>query len=270
MKINSLAFLTDLYFHRFTGIVLEYDDYLVVKTPTNPTFFWGNLLYFKNAPDADSLNNWQNIFHQQFKSMDIDHVTLTWDFKEGDEINGPLFSEEGFNLEKSIVLTAENVIRPQKLNNELIIRPIESEQDWQKVIDTHVLCRADHFNESSYRKYAERKISDYRLMIDKGIGIWVGAFYRDVLVGDLGLFYQNGLARFQAVETHPDFRRIGVCSTLLYRTCQYAKEYLNINKLVLVADPNYHAVKVYESVGFKIEEYQIGLCKYNQNNWVTT
>lgn len=269
MKIDSLAFQTDLYFHRFTGVVLEYEDYLVVKTPTNPTFFWGNLLYFKNPPNDLSIKKWQQIFYQQFKTMNVQHMTLAWDSTIGEEGEASLFLADGFNLEKSSIMLADKIERPDKINDQLIIRPIMNEIDWEKVLQNHVECRASHFNENLYRKFADKRIADYRLMIKEGMGVWMGAFLGDKLIGDLGFFFQNGLGRFQVVGTHPDFRRIGVCSTLLYKTCLFALENLNIKKLVIVADPDYHAIKVYESVGFKKHQIQIGLCKFNKEVWST-
>ena len=35
----SLGLQTDMLFHRFNGSVIERDNYIVVRTPTNPTFF---------------------------------------------------------------------------------------------------------------------------------------------------------------------------------------------------------------------------------------
>lgn len=56
MQVNSLGYRTDLIFHRFDGQVLDRGDYLVIKTPTNPTFYWGNFLLFAEPPgDGDDV-----------------------------------------------------------------------------------------------------------------------------------------------------------------------------------------------------------------------
>ncbi len=269
MKIDSLAFQTDLFFHRFTGVVIEHDNYLVVMTPTNPGFFWGNLVYFKTPPKEDSLLIWREIFAKEFKSMSVSHMTFAWDSTAGEEGSSQLFVDDGFNFDKAIVMVCENACIPSKLNDNLIIRPIEKESEWQMVLENHVLCRADHFEEIPYRKFVIRQMNDYRSMLKENRGEWLGAFLGDKLVGDLGIFAENGLGRFQTIGTHPDFRRQGVCSTLLYKSCLYAKEKMNIDRFVIVADPNYHAAKIYESVGFEIKEFHTGLCKYNKSVWVT-
>lgn len=269
MKIKSLAFKTDLFFHRFSGVVLEYDDYLVVKTPTNPTYFWGNLLYFKNPPTSESFHLWKKIFDDQFKSMKVDHMTLAWDSPDGSLGHLEDFIKDGFEVEKSTVMSAKAVVSPPKINDLLSIRPIETEAEWAMVIENQVLARDLNFNEIAYRKFTARKIANYRMMIQENLGVWMGAFQGEQLVGDLGLFVENGLARFQTVGTHPEFRRIGVCSTLIYKTCLMAQRDLGAIEFIMVADPLYHAAKIYETIGFKATELQIGMCKYNKEIWAT-
>ncbi len=269
MKIDSLAFQTDLYFHRFNGVVIEYDNYYVVQTPSNPKFFWGNLLYFKNPPQSDSLLKWQKMFNEKFYSLAVEHMTFSWDSLSGEVGESSKFIAEGFNLEKSLVMVNDQILSPKKLNKDLEIRAIMTENDWQQVINNQVANRAQHFEEDPYRKFTVRKIADYRLMISQNLGLWMGAFLGETLIGDLGLFYQNGLGRFQTVGTHPDYRRIGACSTLMYQTLLFAQEHLSVSKFVIVAAPNYFASDIYQSVGFSYHEIQIGLCKFNKDIWVT-
>ena len=267
MKIQSLAFKTDLFFHRFTGVVLEYEDHIVVKTPTNPSFFWGNLLYFSHPPKKESLEKWINIFQHEFHSMSVNHMTFAWDSKEGIEGEAQDFVKAGFNLEKSIVMIADSVKKPSKLNSMISIRPIQTSEEWKSVIENHVLCREDHFQEEPYRQFIIKKIRDYRMMLDQKKGHWMGAFLGEKLVGNLGVFSENGLARFQMVGTHPDHRRMGVCSTLVYHTACFALQEMKVSQMVMVADPDYHAAKIYQSVGFEPKEMMIGLCKYNKDVW---
>lgn len=41
----------------------------------------------------------------------------------------------------------------------------------------------------------------------------------------------------------------------------------NAQTLVMVADPEYHAAKVYESVGFEPTQKAIGMCRYSKEEW---
>lgn len=44
MNLRSLGYHTDLMFPRFDGLVVDCGDYLAVRTPSNPRFYWGNFL----------------------------------------------------------------------------------------------------------------------------------------------------------------------------------------------------------------------------------
>lgn len=269
MQVTSLAFKTDLFFHRSSGSVTSCENCLVVKTPDHPTFFWGNFLYFSSPPKENDLLEWKAKFHLHFKAMEIDHMAFAWESPEGQVGEIEQFLSDGFEIERSAVMSASHIIRPAKMLTNLLIRPIASEAEWEQVIDNQVFARDQKFTEGPYRKFTIKKMNNYKKMIEEKKGLWMGAFFNGKLVGDLGIFYESGLARFQAVVTHPDFRRLGVCSTLLYKTCQYAGEHFRVSEFVIVADPDYHAAAVYESLGFKTCETQVGLCKYNKEIWAT-
>lgn len=54
MQVRSLGYRTDLIFPAFDGQITDRGDYLVVRTPSNPTFYWGNFLLFDRPPgDGD-------------------------------------------------------------------------------------------------------------------------------------------------------------------------------------------------------------------------
>jgi len=105
----------------------------------------------------------------------------------------------------------------------------------------------------------------YRQMSEQGDGAWFGAFFGDRVVGDLGVFVRNGLGRFQSVGTHPDFRRQGICSTLVYQAALYAFSNFDAKILVIAADQNDYAYRIYESIGFSLTEQQVWLTWWEQN-----
>jgi 1-aminocyclopropane-1-carboxylate deaminase len=83
------------------------------------------------------------------------------------------------------------------------------------------------------------------------------------------------------VETHPDFRGRGLAGTLVHRVSGYGFDELGARTLVMVADPDYLAIRVYRSVGFADTEVQtqlrqvaavaakLGLkCRLVQEKWV--
>ena len=50
MDVKSLGYKTDLIFPAFDGEIVDRGDYLVVRTPSNPYFYWGNFLLFPRPP----------------------------------------------------------------------------------------------------------------------------------------------------------------------------------------------------------------------------
>lgn len=116
--------------------------------------------------------------------------------------------------------------------------------------------------------FYQTQMTRYRSMISNGRGLWFGAYIGNTMVASLGLFTSESLGRYQVVTTHPDHQRQGICGTLVYKTAQYAFETLKLKTLVMVADENYHAAKIYESVGFKGTEKMIGVSWYDKTKRV--
>jgi predicted GNAT family acetyltransferase len=78
-------------------------------------------------------------------------------------------------------------------------------------------------------------------------------------VAQLGLFRAGGgLARYQNVVTHPAARGQGLAGTLAAWAARYGEAELGAATLVIVADPEHVAARVYASIGFTPAEEQLG------------
>jgi len=260
VQIRSLGYRTDLLFASFDAEVVDHGRYLSVRTPTNPTYYWGNFLLFDQPPVEGDIERWQALFAQEIGSPpEVGHIALGWDSVDGDPGVVQPFLNAGYVLDETIVLTASEVCRPPKFCPEAKVRPISEDWEWQAVMECQVACREEIYSEAGYRAYLEPKMERYRRMVAAGLGQWFGAFIDGQLAGDLGLFVFDGLGRFQSVETHPDFRRRGVCGALVYESAQYGLQTLGAETLVMLADAHYHAAKIYESIGFAPTERAAGL-----------
>ena len=81
------------------------------------------------------------------------------------------------------------------------------------------------------------------------------------LVSQLGLIAgESGLARYQSVETHPAARRRGLAGTLVWHASATALTG-DASTLVMVADPEDVAIRVYRSIGFTVTEPQLGFVR---------
>lgn len=264
MRVKSKAYETDLLLIAETGRVDHRESYVVARMPENPGFYWGNFLLMPEAPKKGDSSRWLGLFKKEFgNDADIHHITFGWDGTDGD--NGELdeFKAEGFKLDRADVLTAGpfDLVRPSQPLEDLEMRPLESDEDWMMAVDLQILCRGAGFDPAAYREFKVRRMRAFRRMVEQDRGRWYGAFHDNRLVGDLGLFSFDGTARFQLVESHPDHRRKGICRNLMYFA---ANDFLltgDAEELIVVAEEDSMESKIYQSLGFKVSEKQVGVVK---------
>lgn len=260
MEVQSLGYRTDLIFPKFDGQILDRGSYLVILTPTNPTYYWGNFLLFSKPPNDGDLENWKAIFSKEIGSrLSVEHFAFGWDTVTGELGEVKPFLGEGFDLNQSVVLSTQQVTIPPKYNHEVVIRPLTEDWEWEQATQNQIACREPGHNLEGFQVFKRDQMLRYRQMTNAGLGLWFGAFLEKQLVAELGVFVAEGYGRFQQVGTHPAYRRRGICGALVYQASRYAFEHLKVKTLVMVADENYHAAKIYESVGFQPKEHQVGL-----------
>ena len=260
MKIKSLGYRTDLFFPTFDGQIIDRGNYLVIRTPTNPTFYWGNFLLFSQPPQPGDIDVWRKLFAQEIGiPPNTEHQVFAWDSPEGEEGVTQPFIEAGFRLNCSVVLTGSEPRTPFSPSTLVIVRPLETEADWEQAVENQIICRSPEFEESDYREFQTKQMARYRKMSMVGYGDWYGAFIGQKLVADLGLYYNEGVGRYQSVETHPDFRRRGIAGTMIVEAGRQAIQKYHLQTLVILADQDSAPARLYASLGFKVTEKQVGL-----------
>jgi hypothetical protein len=263
-QVKSLGYRTDFIFNRLDGSLRDREEYLVATTESNPHYFWGNLLFFKEPPKLGDLARWKEIFRSELSYPQRYHMTFAWDSPTAEPGDCSEFIADGFELETSIVLTARAVQKPRKYNGRVTVRELDLLSELAACVDVQVACATGELSQKSWREFYTTSMKGYRRLIEAGHGKWFGAFLDNKLVGSLGIFKDGTLGRFQVVSTHPEFQRQGVCSTLVYQVSKYALKDRSLSTLVMVADEDYHAAQIYESVGFKPTEKKIGLCWWDR------
>jgi RimJ/RimL family protein N-acetyltransferase len=257
----SMEARTDLIFHREAGTVLDRGEYVFIETPASPNYYFGNLLFFKRPPGAGDFDRWCEAFHREFAHRPgVRHVTFKWDVRAGPTGDVEPFLQAGFEFDSNVVLLAERVSPPPKVNAEVGVHRIATDGDWAAVIENQVRGRHPWWPEDVFREFFAGQVEIYRGLEQDGRGGWYGAYLDGQLVADLGLFRDGDVGRFQRVGTHPDFRRRGICGTLVYEVSRRALEEQNLRTLVMVADEHYHAARIYESVGFEAKEKSAAVC----------
>lgn len=260
MNLKSLAILTDLIFIKPYGEIIERENYWVVSFPPNPNFYSGNFLIFRQAPKLGDMKEWEILFKKELTNPQIDHHTFMWDEEEIGEVEQ--FEKNGYLFARELVFTAtKNSIKlPAKNNQQVEIVPLKNQEDWEQVIQVQMATNPQ------YGSFYAKQAKSYQDMIQKKLGLWFAAYLDGKVVASLGIFKEGKIGRFQIVSTHPDFGRQGICGTLVYQSALYAFEKMDIETLVMVADENYHAAKIYASVGFVQKEKAYGVSRGSRGN----
>jgi ribosomal protein S18 acetylase RimI-like enzyme len=256
VNVTSLGNRTDLALLQLGGTLVEdRGDHLVVRSPHNPTFWWGNFLLLAQVPPAADTDMWLERFAAEFPQAE--HVALAFDGVDGRVEDVAAFTERGLRAEASTVMSASVVHEPPRPNHEATYRRLTSDDDWEQSVELRVACN-DLQEEQAYREFATIKVATNRALAEAGHGGWFGAFVDGRMLSQMGLFRASpGLARFQSVETHPEARGRGLAGTMVHRVSQYGFGELGATTLVMVADPEYSAIRLYRSVGFADGESQL-------------
>ncbi|MFF0343031.1 GNAT family N-acetyltransferase [Kribbella sp. NPDC004875] len=258
MQITSLGYRTDLLLLELSGSQF-YDrgGYVVVRTPDNPGFWWGNFLLYRTPFAPDDAKIRVDDFHREFPAAQ--HVALGIDSVDGEIGAEGELAAAGFTIERNVVMTTDRVVAPQRPNEDSTYRLLSSDGDWQQLFEQN-LATADMTVDAAYEDFARRKLAAKRQLVEAGHGLWFGAFEGERLQSSLGLMFDGkGLARFQNVQTSPEDRGRGLASTLVHRASTYGLHEGGAKTLVMVADPDYLAIRIYRALGFADSETQLQL-----------
>jgi GNAT superfamily N-acetyltransferase len=260
VDFTSLGYRTDLMLLQLSGSVLtDEGDYVVVRTPANPTFWWGNYLLFRTAFAPGDAVAREATFHREFPQAD--HVALGIDSTDGVVGSEDELKARGLEVDRSTVMTATEVTEPARPNETSQFREPSSDSDWEQQVDL-ALATATMKIDEEYRIFSRRRVEAERELCAAGHARWFGAFDGERLQASLGLASDgSGVARFQNVQTAPEDRNQGIASTLVHRASRYGFDELGAHTLVMVADPSYLAIRIYRSLGFSDTEVQLGMAR---------
>jgi GNAT superfamily N-acetyltransferase len=258
MTVTSLGYRTDLMVRRLAGsLIIERDDHVAIRTPDNPAFYWGNFLLYPRQPEPGELARWVEAFQAEFPAAG--HVALGIDTTDGRLDAAAELADLHLTPDISTVLTTTEVREPPRLNRDPAYRTLTSDDDWEQAVG----LRSAVYDETptpEHVDFVRRQLAEARALMATGQARYYGAFVAGRLVAQLGVVSDgSGIGRYQNVETAADHRRRGVASALVYEAGRAALDRLDIRELVIVADPDEAAIRVYRSVGFVAAEQQIQL-----------
>lgn len=260
MEVQSLGYRSDLMLLGLQGsVVVDRGDHLVIRTPENPGFHWGNFVLADQTWVNRPLSDLVAVFHAEHPQAG--HLALGVDGVEGLVWADDELAECGLEVERSVVMAATEVHAPAHPHAEAVCRMLDSDADWAAALDLHA-SEPGTFDPAENRDFTERRMTARREQQGAGLGGWFGAFIDGEMVCGLGLFTDgSGLGRFQDVMTVVSARGRGLASTLVHHASRVGIRAYGIRELVMVADPDYAAIRIYRSLGFVGSEIQVELAR---------
>lgn len=264
VKIQSLGYRTDLVIRTLEGSVVEdRGDHLVVRSPRDPAYWWGNFLLIPGLRSGH-VTGWLKRFAMEFP--DARHVAIGVD-ETGSAAIGPAelitgeLAATGLELSSDTVLTASELRPPPRPNTEAVFRALNGDDDWRQA--ARLRAAASEGLPGGEPGFLHARLNAERAMIEAGNGAWFGAFLDGELMAQLGVIPDatTGLARYQNVETYPAARRRGLAGTLVWHAGQATLAAGHVKTLVIVAEPAADAIRVYRSVGFAKAQDQVSLTR---------
>ena len=270
---RSLVWATDIDTLPADRVVERRDGYLAIRSPSNPAHYWGTLLLFDEPPAAGDGERWEALFDEAFgDDPRVRHRTFAWDTCDG--VSGAAEEElvaRGYALEESVglVAAAAGVQPHQRESRDVVVRVLDpaegiDEELWAAVVELQVAGRDEVHEEHGHRAFTRARQAGLRELFRAGHGAWYVAVdpQSGEVAGSLGIVVTGGRGRFQVVDTALAYRRRGICSRLVVAAALHSVETYGAERFVIVADPGYHAIGLYESLGFERRERVVGACRW--------
>jgi hypothetical protein len=274
----AIGFRSELLFHRADGEVIDCraeHGCRVIRTPSNPTYYWGNYLLFERAPGPDDAQRWPALFARLIAANQPQSTHCAFGWMEDAEGDVGGFLADGYTQNNAVVMQSTDVpVVPAPTINARL-RPFAragsgADREWSALVELSVATRDPEYGEEGYRTFARQRVARWRALARAGHGNWFGAFLDQAgstprLVAALGVYAEaesedgQRLARYQSVMTDDAFRRRGLCRALIATAARHAREVLQADRLIIVAAAGEMPEQLYASVGFVAAGLQRGV-----------
>jgi ribosomal protein S18 acetylase RimI-like enzyme len=240
-----LGWHTDLAVLRLTGSTIdERPDHLLVRTPGNPLYHWGNFVLVTDPGRVDEPQRWLELFEEEFPGAAHRAIGLTAQPSDEDA-----WRALDLELDHDDVLSTDRCPEPTDVPSGYLVKQLADAIEW----DQSTGLRTEEFATDNPREAQfERNVTEARIAASAiGQVAWFGAFHGDRLAAELGIVdCGEGVARYQAVVTHTDHRRRGLASHLLGVAAAWAAEQ-GARTWVIVAEDGGDASRLYRARGFE-------------------
>jgi GNAT superfamily N-acetyltransferase len=241
---RSIGMATDAMFAAFDGAVIDRGDYVVVSTPTNPTYFWGNHLVLREPPRAADLDSWSRIFERELPHAK--HRAFFFDRTDGADFDYEPFRALGFIPDPTSVMRLDH--EPRGPSAELVTLAAPP-------FDLLDACFGG--GREGFRAFLRIQVERWTRMIASGFGHWFAIADNGEPIATCGIFpHPLPCSRFQLIAVHPAHRNRGLASTLVASVCRRTR-----GPFIIGCVPESQAERIYARLGFVKIEHTIAICK---------
>jgi ribosomal protein S18 acetylase RimI-like enzyme len=266
-SIKSLVWATDIDVLERRRVLERRDGYWAVHSPTNPTFWWGNFLLFDEAPARGDGERWETLFEAEYSARrEVTHRSFAWDRTDGAAGDAEReFVERGYELEwtAGLIATPERLVTHARANTDVTVRALDprpgAEADlWDQLLRRQLSQAPQGADRDYHLTFLRRRQAELRSLFEEGRGAWYTAVLGEEIVGSLGIVVTGPRARYQDVHTDESHRGRGIATRLVADAAADVACHHAIDHFVMAADPAYHAIGIYESLGFERRELVVG------------
>lgn len=237
---------TDLAVLQLFGSTIEaHDDHLVVRTPANPDFHWGNFILVTDDRRTHLADHWVQVFAEAHPAADWLSIGLI-----AAPADTSAWRALGLMVEVDEALSTTTVPTGGKLAAGYRARRLEG-ADWEELATSEIRENqaSGLYDPQSHERFVRTRIQALSALSAGDDLAYFGAFESERLVSSLGIVVCGRTARYQAVGTDPDQRRRGLAGHLLGRAAAWAAEQ-GCTEWVIVTEAVNPAGRLYRSVGF--------------------
>ena len=175
---------TDLAVLRHGGSVIEdRGDHLLVRTPDNPGFHWGNLLFVTDEDAVDEGDRWVRTF--QAAIPDATWVAVGLIRLPDDRASGP---PRGSTWSWTTCSPLVRCPGRRRSPEGYMVRRLDGD-DWAQSVARSVAenDRTGEHDPESYARFASAQVQAQRALSERDVAAFFGAFAGDDLVASLGI-----------------------------------------------------------------------------------
>lgn len=220
-------------------------DHLVVRSPANPEFHWGNFVLVTTG-DPDDAERWMGVFAAEFP--DAGHIAIDL---PGLPEDTTAYDAHGVTIDTDDVLATTSLPQLRPLPSGYDVHELVSDDDWERVVRSAIEENELTGDQEpvGFERFSRDQASGRRALVDAGHAAFFGAFAGAELVADLGIVLLEDVARYQSVGTVEEHRRRGLAGHLLGVAAQWAAD-RGAREWVIVTESTNQAGRLYRSVGF--------------------